>query len=154
MKYSIDTSSLIEGFRERLAYAIVPQFWNRDLPNLVASGDLRATEEVRFELEGSRGDDEVLTFVEELEDLFVEVDDAIQHEVRSILSEFPRLIHRGRSSADPFVIALAKVNVATVICEEGRGKKTKPSIPDVCESLGVRCIKLYQLVIEQGWEYA
>jgi len=151
MRYSIDTSSLIEGFRERLAYQIVPQFWNRDLPALIASGELRATEEVRFELQAK--DDEVLAFIEGLDDLFVEVDGEIQPEVRAILRDYPRLIHRGRSGADPFVIALAKMNTAAVVCEEGRGKKTKPSIPDVCDALGIPCIKLYQLVIEQGWEY-
>lgn len=151
MRYSIDTSSLVEGFRERLAYPIVPQFWNRDLPSLVASGELRATEEVRVELEAQ--DDEVVTFIKGVENLFVEIDGPIQHEVRWILRNYPRLIHAGRSGADPFVIALAKMNNAVVVCEEGRGKQTKPKIPDVCEAIGVPCIKLFQVVIEQGWEY-
>ena len=44
MKYSIDTSSLIKGFRELLPYEIVPVLWDRDIPRLVASGELRATE--------------------------------------------------------------------------------------------------------------
>jgi hypothetical protein len=151
MRYSIDTSSLIRGFREALAYQIVPQFWNRDLPTLVVSGQLRATEEVRVELEAQ--DDEVLAFIKGLEDLFVKIDEPIQHEVRAILRDFPRLIHAGRSGADPFVIALASLNGAVVVCEEGRGKKTKPKIPDVCEALNIPCIRLYQVVIDQGWQY-
>jgi hypothetical protein len=151
MRYSVDTSSFIEGFRERLAYPIVPEFWNRDLPSLVESGDLRATIEVHFELEVE--DDEVLAFVDDLDDLFVPIDEPIQREVRAILKDFPRLIHAGRSGADPFVIALARMRGAAVVCEEGRGKINAPKIPDVCEALGIPCIKLYQVVIEQGWEY-
>jgi hypothetical protein len=151
LKYSLDTSSIIEGFRERLAYPIVPQFWDRDLPALVASGEIRATEEVLVELQVE--DDEVLQFIKGIDDLFVRIDEPIQREVREILRVYPRLIHTGRSGADPFVIALAKINSAAVVCEEGRGKKTKPRIPDVCEDLGIPCIKLYQVVIQQGWEY-
>ncbi len=151
MRYGIDTSSLVEGFRDRFPYEIIPTFWNRDLPNLVASGDLRATEEVLVEVRAQ--DDELLAFLEDLDDLFVEVDGRIQHEVRAILHDHPRLIHAGRSGADPFVTALAKMNSCTVVCEEGRGKKSIPRIPDVCEALGIRCIRLVELVREQGWTY-
>ena len=151
MRYSIDTSSFVEGFRDRLPYEIVPMFWNRDLPSLVDSGDLRATEEVLFELRAQ--DDELLAFVEDLDELFVEVDTAIQHEVRAILRDHPRLLHAGRSGADPFVIALAKIHDATVVCEEGRGKLTVPRIPDICDALGIRCIRLVDLVRENGWTY-
>jgi Domain of unknown function (DUF4411) len=151
VKYSIDTSSIIQGFRETMPYQLLPQFWNRDLRDLVASGALRATEEVLVELRAQ--DDEVLQFVEGLDDLFVEIDERIQHEVREILRDHPRLIHAGRSGADPFVIALAKINTCTVVCEEGRGKKAAPRIPDVCDALGVPQMKLVQVAIAEGWEY-
>jgi hypothetical protein len=72
-----------------------------------------------------------------------ELDEQIQHEVRAILREHRRLIHAGRSGADPFVVALAKIHDCTVVCEEGRGKKNLPKIPDVCDALGLRCIKLF-----------
>jgi hypothetical protein len=151
MRYSIDTSSIIKGFRELFAYDVHPTFWNRDLPSLVESGDLRATEEVLFELRVH--DDEVLAWTDDLTDLFVEVDEAIQHRVREILRDYPRLVHAGRSGADPFVIALASINNCTVVCEEGKGKASTPKIPDVCEALGVPCIRLLNLVREQGWTY-
>ena len=79
--YSIDSSSLIDGFRETFPYNIVPAFWDRDLPTLINSGALRATEEVQIELEAQ--DDELLAWMKEYQDdLFVEVDEAIQLEVR------------------------------------------------------------------------
>jgi hypothetical protein len=58
VRYSIDTSSLINGFRIHYPYENFPRLWNRDLPALVAAGDLRATEEVRVELD--RQDDELV----------------------------------------------------------------------------------------------
>jgi Domain of unknown function (DUF4411) len=151
VRYSIDTSSLISGFRDRFPYEVIPAFWNRDLPNLVELGDLRATEEVKEELRVQ--DDELLQWTKELDDLFVEVDADIQREVRAILRTHGRLIHAGRSGADPFVIALARINDCTVVCEEGSGSERNPKIPDVCSALGLRCIRLIDLVLEQGWMY-
>jgi Domain of unknown function (DUF4411) len=154
VRYSIDTSSLINGFRINYPYLNFPRLWNEHLPSLVASGELRATEEVFIELK--RQDDELIQWIEDYsEELFVEVDEAIQYEVRDILRSHTGLVHagRGRSGADPFVIALAKLNVCAVVSEEGRGSAKNPKMPDVCEDLGVPCIRLVDLISEQGWVY-
>jgi hypothetical protein len=50
------------------------------------------------------------------------------------------------------VIALARMEGGTVICEERR-KPSRPHIPDVCDALGIPCIPLLDLVREQGWHY-
>jgi hypothetical protein len=154
VRYSIDTSSLINGFRIHYPYENFPRLWNHDLPGLVAAGDLRATEEVRVELD--RQDDELVQWIEEYsEELFVELDEPIQHEVRAILRSHTALIHagRGRSGADPFVIALAKLDDCAVVTEEGSGSAKNPKIPDVCNALGLRCIRLVELIRENGWVY-
>jgi hypothetical protein len=104
--------SFVEGFRERLSYQIVQQFWNRDLPELVDSGELRATDEVLVELQAQ--DDEVLAFIKELDDLFVRIDEEIQHEVRAILGDYPRLIHAGRSAW----VRANRVRDDRVVCRE------------------------------------
>jgi hypothetical protein len=72
--------------------------------------------------------------------------------VRAILRDHPRLIRAGRSGADPFVIGLARMNGATVVCEEHR-KPSAPKIPDVCDSLGIPCIPLLELVRREGLSY-
>lgn len=154
MRYSIDTSSLIEGFRNLYPYEVFPKLWNEYLPTLVDRGDLRATDEVRIELR--RRDDELLQWLADYaEDFFVEIDEDIQREVIAILSDHRELVHvgRGRSGADPWVIALAKLNDAAVVTEEGSGSLRKPRIPDVCGALGIRCMKLIQLIQEQGWSF-
>jgi hypothetical protein len=154
VRNSIDTSSLINGFRIHYPYENFPRLWNRDLPALVAAGDLRATEEVRVELD--RQDDELVQWIEGYsKELFIELDEPIQNEVRAILRSHTALIHagRGRSGADPFVIALAKLNDCTVVSEEGSGSAKNPKIPDVCNALGIRCIRLMEVIRENGWVY-
>jgi hypothetical protein len=155
VKYSIDTSSLINGFRDNYPYLNFPRLWNEHIPALVASGELRATEEVLIEVK--RQDDELVQWIADYsDDLFIEVDEPIQHEVKAILRDHTALIHaagRGHSGADPFVIALAKLNVCTVVTEEGRGSPKHPKIPDVCADLGVPCIRLADVIIEQDWVF-
>ena len=61
---------------------------------------------------------------------------------------------RGRSAADPFVIALAKVHRCTVVTgERPTGTPNRPNIPDVCSDLGIRCIGMLELYREQGWRF-
>jgi Domain of unknown function (DUF4411) len=155
VKYSLDTSSLINGFRLNYPYLAFPRLWNEYIPELVVSGDLRATEEVLVELR--RQDDELVQWIADyIDEIFIEVDEPIQHEVKAILRAHPGLIHargRGHSGADPFVIALAKMHVATVVTEEGHSSLKHPKIPDVCDALGMPCIRLADLIIEEGWTF-
>lgn len=156
MKYSLDTSSLINGFRLDYPYLNFPRLWNEHIPELVAAGDLRATEEVLIEV--TRQDDELVQWIEGYSDeLFIEVDEPIQREVKAILEKHPGLIHargRGHSGADPFVIALAKLHVCTVVTEERRsGSEKHPKIPDVCDDLGVPCLRLAGLITQEGWMF-
>ena len=73
-----------------------------------------------YELE--KKEDEAFAWAKAQEDLFVPMDDEIQDAVSAILADHPRLLdtRRGRSGADPFVIALAKVRGCTVVTGEHR----------------------------------
>ena len=76
--------------------------------------------------------------------------------VREVLAAHPRLIGvgSGRSGADPFVIALAMVNVGTIVSEEAESRNLdKPKIPAACRALGVPCRNLMGFVQEQGWVF-
>jgi hypothetical protein len=108
---------------------------------------------VQVELE--RQDDDLLKWAAEQAGLFLEVDAALQQRVRDILAAYPNLIdpNRGRSGADPFVIALAQVNGCAVVTEEKARSVINPKIPDVCSSLGVTCINMLAVIREQGWRY-
>ncbi len=153
MKYSIDTSALIGGWYRRFPPDIVPGFWD-NLDELIQNGNLKATEEVLVELE--KKDDAIHNWVKERENLFILIDEEIQFVVREILSNHKTLIdsRRNRSSADPFVIALAKINSSIVITEESPTQSNnRPHIPDVCDALNIEYINLIDLSRIENWKF-
>ena len=152
--YSIDTSALVHGW-SRAYPPILPMFvpvWER-LSELVAEARLRASCEVLREIE--RRDDALKEWCDEHPDLFLEIDgDPIQEAVSALLGKYPRLVdtRKGRSGADPFVIALAQIHnpQLTVVTEERGGTGDKPHIPYVCQEEDLRCIDLLALITEQS----
>jgi hypothetical protein len=154
MKYSIDTSAILDGWRRYYPPDTFPGLW-RQLETLIARGDLRATEEVLHELE--KRDDEVHAWAKSQSDLFVPIDDAVQEAVAQVLAEYPKLIdtRRGRSATDPFVIALAMVSSCAVVTgERPTDNAERPNIPDVCTDFRISCHDLLTLIRAQGWSFS
>ncbi|MGE0454274.1 MAG: DUF4411 family protein [Vicinamibacteria bacterium] len=152
MRYSIDTSGILDGWRRYYPPDVFPDVWT-SLDDLIESGDLRATEEVYFELE--KRDDEVFAWAKARKArLFVPIDDRIQAEVAAVLARFERLVRQGRSGADPFVIGLGMAeNCAVVTGERPSGSLEKPRIPDVCTALDIPYTDLLGLFRQQGWRF-
>lgn len=154
MRYSLDLSALLDGWRRHYPPGVFPTIW-RQLEQLIEAGELRATEEILSEV--AKKDDEVLEWAEARKtELFVDLDEAVQRRARVILAAFPKLIdtRSGRSGADPFVIALAAEHECAVVTGEQRsGSLKRPKIPDVCRELAVPCISLLDLIREQGWRF-
>lgn len=154
MRYSVDTSALLDGWRRYYPPDVMPGLWSR-LDDLIADGSLRATEEVLIELE--RKDDDVHEWAKQRTALFVALDDRIQIAVTEILSVHEKLLdtRSGRSAADPFVVALAQIEECTVVTGERRRTKSadRPNIPDVCDALDIQCITLLDLMRAEGWKF-
>jgi len=153
LKYSIDTSAILETWRRSYPPDVFPGLYSR-LDELIQLGDLRATEEVLYELE--RKDDEVVQWVKGRPEFFVEIDNDIQLAVQEILLKHKKLLdqRKNRSGADPFVIALAQLNECTVVSNErATNSPERPNIPDVCRAYGIRCITVLELIREQGWTF-
>lgn len=152
--YCIDTSSLIEGWRRLYPPDLILTLWDKDIPELIANGHLKATDEVMKELD--KKDDEVLKWAKSNSGMFIPIDVPTQNQVRYILSRYPKLVEaRGKkTSADVFVIALAQLLGAKVISEEKLSPgQNKLNIPLVCRELGIPCINLLSLMREMGWKY-
>jgi len=153
--YSIDTCSLIEPWRKDLPRDVLPSLWEEHLPSIIQSGRLRATMEVRHEIE--RQDDELLEWVKPYaDDLFVEINGETEQAAVEILRTHPKLIdpRSFRSGADPFVIALAlSGEQCVVVTEENPKSQVNPKIPDVCSSYGIECIRLIDLIRREGWRF-
>lgn len=153
MKYSIDTSAILDGWRRYYPREIFPGLWDR-LEALIRAGHLRATEEVLRELE--KRDDDVLAWASKQDGFSIPIDDDIQDDVSAILRDHPKLIdtRKNRSAADPFVIALARTRRCIVVTGEGpTGSLERPNIPDVCDAVGTRCMSLVDLIRTEGWTF-
>lgn len=84
--------------------------------------------------------------------MFVEIDDDTQAIVTRIMRDHPKLVDttKGRSGADPFVIALAATvkPTMTVVTEEGLGKS---KIPDVCNAQNLLWCGVADLIEKEDW---
>ena len=148
MPYCVDTSGWLDGWQRYYPPDVFPSLWTK-LDGLVNSGEILSSEEVYLELK--KKSDELHDWIQARKQMLVPLDEPIQLKAVALLSEFPRLVDtlRGRSKADPFVIATAMERVAVVVTGEPlTGKLHKPRIPDVCQVKNIRCITFLQMIRE------
>lgn len=153
MKYSVDTSAIIEGWVRDFPPDLAPHAWMK-IEESIDGGVLVASEEVLIELEKKH--DKVYEWACKRKHMFVPTDEKIQEAVRSILRDYNRLVdtRRNRSGADPFVIALAMVKrLSVVTAENPTGSPERPKIPDVCDALDIQWLNTIALFREQGWQF-
>jgi hypothetical protein len=127
--YSIDTSSLIWAWRFAYPRERFPSVWAR-IENLIRGGDLKASPMVLTELE--RQDDDLHAWATAKPEMFIDLDEARQQEVREIMAAHAGIVQPGedRVNAGPFVIALAHCRGLVVVSEERRsGNPNTPRIP-------------------------
>ncbi|MHB1673570.1 MAG: DUF4411 family protein [Acidobacteriaceae bacterium] len=152
MIYCVDTSSLIAAWQERYPIENFPKFWDR-MDGLVKEGRLISPIEVFNEIE-KRSDDLHDWLRSRRDGMFRELDDEVQIEVANVLQRFPRLVgdKKLRTSADPFVIALARITGHQLVTEEKpTGSLNRPNIPDVCAQLALSTIGILQVIQREKW---
>lgn len=153
MKYCFDTSSFIHASLRAYPPLNFPSFW-ANLDALIQSGNVTCPKAVLTELE--KKDDDLLKWAKShAKALIVDHDQKIQTAVSSIMAD-PVLqnlvdINRDRSAGDPFVVATAQTRSLILVTQEDYGKKTAVKIPNVCDALGVKHIKLVDLIIAERW---
>jgi hypothetical protein len=148
--YSVDSSALIHA-RQRIYRPKNFGFVWEGFDKLIAEGRLKASIEVYNELQ--KKDDELFAWCKERKEaMFVEIDDALQVLVAKIMGEHPRLVDttKGRSGADPFVIALAATvdPKMIVVTEEAPGKER---IPAVCLAQKIQSCGVADLIEKEDW---
>lgn len=151
--YVIDTSAVLDAWVRYYPRDVFPTLYEQ-LEALALVGELRCPDEVLRELE--RSDDGAFEWVDGIEGLALPLSQEVQQATREILTRFPKMVdtrpNRGR--ADPFVIALARVERAVVVtAETAPGNENRPSIPFVCRHYGVTFINLLRLIRDQGWRF-
>lgn len=165
MIHVFDTSSLRS--LQHFYPSVFKSIWD-SLDALAARGELISTREVFNELERQAVSEEVLRWAKARKALFVTPTGPELQFVADIfkVKHFQGLIGaqqrlKGTPVADPFVIACARINKATVVTEEGwqhgsERLKLKPNaakIPNVCAHFKIPCINLEEFMHQQGWTF-
>lgn len=149
MPYVMDTSDWINLWNRYPPD--VPAFrpvWSK-LQTMIDDGELISPDEVLRELE--EGDNGLVDWLKQRPHCFRPLDDALQIATAAIVAQFPKLsdYEAPRGGADAFVVALAQITSGVVVANENPRKPGgKIKIPDACQSLGIRCIKLLDLLRE------
>jgi hypothetical protein len=150
--YCIDASSLLRAWNEAYPIDIFPTFWDK-LEVLIAADRLVAPDLVRDECR----DPDLLKWLKKRPAMFRRRDIDIQKGASSVLAAYPKLVAlpKRNASADPFVIALARLTSATIITEEGLGSTGKPTIPFVVNDKNFSCpiANLLQLIRSERWVF-
>ncbi len=152
MSYCIDTSSLLDAWDRWYPIDVFPSFWQK-MDQFIEHGLVISSEEVYTEIE--RKDDELFEWVKARRSMFVELTDDVQDAVTNIMATFPQLVdaRSGKSFADPFVIATAMVNRATVVSGEDYGTEKRPKIPIVCDHFNVRHLRTIDFLRKLGLKF-
>lgn len=152
MKWCFDTSALIEPWIRRYPPDIFGPVWET-LAALADKGIICAPSDVRIELEGQK--DDLFEWSKDLNGFFIEPDRQLLETSKQIVNAYPGLIkpNSTKSGADPFVIALAKINKVPVVTYETSAKKDKaPKIPNVCDDLKIKVVTLVDVLREEGFK--
>ena len=157
MIYCLDTNVFLQAWNGYYARDFFPDYWD-SLDQLAQKGTVFATEEVKKELEDI--DDDLKEWISSRPYFFKPIDDAVQECLVEVLKDpnHHRLVDsvRGRSKADPWVIAHAMAKGATVVTKEEYAPPETPriKIPNVCEDLGIEWINDYALIRRLGWNFS
>ncbi len=153
-RYCLDTNALIRPWNGYYAPAICPTYWEL-LAQLAKKGIVFCPDEVRRELE--KKDDGLFAWARKTPDMFAPATEIVQEHLGQILARFPRLLdtRKGRNAADPWVIAIAMAQKATVVTQEKmRNRGTdRYGIPDVCAGFNINCIDDHRFVHDIGFRF-
>ena len=154
-KYCFDTNCFIEPWHNFYSRKSHLSYWDDFILPKIMNGEISILEEVWKEIE--KKDDDICAWFREhiidKDELLIETSPDLVYQVRNLLSKYPKLSDRtkGRSIADPFLVAHAKKeNISIVTLEKPSNNIEKPKIPDVCKAEGVRYIDLFQYIDEMN----
>jgi len=151
--YCFDANVLIQAWQKYYSPKFCPDYWEI-LNELGHKGKIFIPEMVRTEI--TRTEDDLANWLKKCKIPIQKIDESVIECLQAIYSSNPlhkNLIDntKARSLADPWVIAHAIREQATVVTKEEKVtalNSTKIKIPNVCENMGVRWINDFQLIEE------
>ncbi|MCE2489986.1 MAG: DUF4411 family protein [Anaerolineae bacterium] len=151
MKYSIDTSSLID-WHKYYPKDVFERLWGM-FTEACDNSVLVAHEYVLEEL--SRRDNDLLRWVKDRNNFILPLDEEVQRTATRIFGKY-NLSEASQSCkivAEPFVISLAVRHDLIVVTEETPGTRENPKIPFICKGENVDCLNIVGFIREMGWKF-
>lgn len=154
--YCLDANVYIEGWTKYYSMELCAEYWGI-LDEFAKAGILFSTSEVKREIE--KVDDALSSWFKQRPYFFREVTRPVQENLRVIMRTHDRLVDstKQRSIADPWVIAHALAEGATVVTKEmpiGSTSSKRVKIPDVCAQMGVPYINDFELARRLGIKFS
>lgn len=153
VKYCLDTNILIQAWQKYYSPKFCPEYW-QVLNQLGDSNQIFIPEEVKDEI--LKTDDDLSLWIKECRIPIIKANQAVIENLSKIYSANP--LHKflvdntkARSLADPWVIAHAMTQNATVVTHEVKvtaASSKRIKIPNVCENMNIRCINDFKMIDE------
>lgn len=152
-KYCLDSGIFIEAWNKYYSPIFCSDYWDI-LSELGKKDAIIVPSSVKEEI--YKIDDKLKEWLEEHEFLIRDIDEKVQTSLKLIFDKdekHKRLVDsiKGRSMADPWVIAHALAEKATVVTKENKEinmDTDRIKIPNVCDNMGIRCIDDFQFINE------
>ena len=153
--YCLDTNVLIQAWQRYYSPSFCPKYWDV-LAELGRENIIFIPEMVREEI--TRTEDDLSHWLKISEIPIVKIDEPVTQCLQSIHaqnSKHKSLVDntKARSLADPWVIAHAMNEKATVVTKEEKVtalNSNRIKIPNVCDNMGIRWINDFQFISELG----
>ena len=156
MLYLLDADVLIDANRDYYPLERVPEFWEW-LEYNGQTGNIKVPVEVYEEIK--KGTDELTDWVkrDNIKSALILVEEADVFAVRQAIEQgyAPDLtdIELEKVGRDPFVVSYALKNldnryIVTTEVSKPKRQRANRHIPDVCESLGIKCCNTFQFLRE------
>jgi hypothetical protein len=156
--YCLDSNVLIQAWLEYYSPKICPSYW--DVLNRLGQAKRIFIPQAVFD-EIAKTEDELSKWLKKSDIEVHKADGNIGEQLTRIYASDLSHQHlvdnrKGRSLADPWVIAHALMTNACVVTKENiilQGGKDKIKIPNVCQNMNVRCINDFEFVKELGIQF-
>ncbi len=157
--YCLDANVLIQSWQKYYSPTLCPEYWDR--LNELGKQDVIFLPELVSE-EITRTEDDLAIWLKTSQIPIHRINESVTMALRSIYASNPLHLNlvdniKGRSLADPWVIAHAMSEGATVVTKEDKitaVNSARIRIPNVCDNMGVRWINDFEFLAEVGIRFS
>jgi len=149
--FFLDTNVLVTAKRDYYPFDRVPEYWDWLLHH-AQQGNIKITQHIHDELQGH--DDELTVWIRDHKGALLFQGGDIDARVGDVLACYCDDITEAELEslgADPFLIAAGLHVGCDIVSKEGSkpsAQRANKKVPDVCRTMGVRCINDHTLIRE------